>query len=79
MLDTFTILVTEKVECFQDCWDYSRELHYTKDWKEEQENSYKVELEVDNDGNILTTNTEIEKLLEDDFIVGKLINFEVLY
>lgn len=76
-LETIDILVVEEVDCFQDKWDYTNETHYTTDWVETVETVYRINVELDNDGEILETPDQIERKIL-DVIDGKLISYEIL-
>jgi hypothetical protein len=62
--EIFTVVLRETVECYKDCWDYISESHYTEDWEEEQSNSYDIELELNEEGEFLTSSEVVkEKIL----------------
>lgn len=71
------VRIREVVECFQDCWDSHSESHYTQDWNEEQENTYSIEVSMDNDGNILEDIKDIEKKVK-EVSVGNVLDFDIL-
>lgn len=57
--ETLKVMVLEKIHTFNDCWDYSKEAHYTKDFIEDIINNYVIEVELDDEGDIITPPTEI--------------------
>ena len=61
--ETFTLEIEEVVDCFSNQWDNKSESHYTDEWTEEQTNTYEIELEVDEDGVIVTSLEEIEDII----------------
>jgi len=76
MLHNIQVRVKEVVECFTDHYDYDSETHFTHDFRDEQENVYTIQVEVDEDGNI------IDKDLDDKVwqaATGDVISFEILY
>lgn len=78
MKGLFKIKVKEQVYRSIDCWDAYREVHYTKDIKEEVDNYYNIELEYDEkDYSVLSSNKEILNKL-DPITEGKLISFDVV-
>ena len=64
MLDKFTIWIVERVECFKDCWDSGRELHYTKEYIDIQKNYYTIELKLNEVGELVETESEIKDKIE---------------
>ena len=76
--EKITVRVKEIVECFKDCWDYSTESHYTKDWEQEVENHYEIEVEMDEDGNIFENKEELDFKVR-SIADGEVLDFEILY
>lgn len=71
------IKFTERINWFEDRWNWVTEVHYTEHFEKEYTRFCDLELDTDINGNVLNTNLEIEKMLA-EYLEGELIEWEVI-
>lgn len=70
--------VKEEVLGFKDMYDDFSETHFTQDYVDLLVNTYVIDVDVDEDGNILNSDAQVSKKVE-DVAEGIVLEYNLLY